>query len=198
MLERARARAHCERTPDEERTLRQLSHARTHYHPQGQQLEIGDEICGAGTTDDSVQHRPRSLTRFTSTVASLRAHGNRLHMWCRHAAPAEAINALGRRLLQLFNLSSTHPGIQFEFTPHHVGSKLPGNEFISIKNGMTGQPSIRPRVQPSGSSSRSQLSVQERVGAKMPVRPVYGGAGCDGVWRYGWKGDERERRGGIP
>ncbi|KAG6831669.1 hypothetical protein H0H87_004455 [Tephrocybe sp. NHM501043] len=77
----------------------------------GEELEDGDEICGA--------------------VVSLRSKVDRIQVWTRSKDDVEKLNAIGRRLIKLLDVSEAD-GIGLEFQYNTEDRPLP-NKFLSIQ-----------------------------------------------------------------
>ncbi|KIL64875.1 hypothetical protein M378DRAFT_162733 [Amanita muscaria Koide BX008] len=76
----------------------------------GEQLEEGDDICGA--------------------VVSLRSKVDRIQVWTRSKEEVEKLNGIGKRLVKLLDVSEAD-GIGFEFQYNTEDRPLP-NKFLSI------------------------------------------------------------------
>jgi len=77
----------------------------------GEELEEGDDICGA--------------------VVSLRTKVDRIQVWTRSKDDVEKLNAIGKRLVKLLDVSEAD-GIGLEFTYNTDDRPLP-NKFLSIQ-----------------------------------------------------------------
>ncbi|KAF8970337.1 translation initiation factor eIF 4e-like domain-containing protein [Flammula alnicola] len=78
----------------------------------GEELEEGDEICGA--------------------VVSLRSKVDRIQVWTRSKDDVEKLNGIGKRLVKLLDVSEEdHIGLEFQF---NSDDRPPPNKFLSIQS----------------------------------------------------------------
>ncbi|KAF9556602.1 translation initiation factor eIF4e [Agrocybe pediades] len=78
----------------------------------GEELEDGDEICGA--------------------VVSLRSKVDRIQVWTRSKDDVEKINAIGKKLVKLLDVSEADGiGLEFQF---NSDDRPPPNKFLSIQS----------------------------------------------------------------
>lgn len=78
----------------------------------GEDIEEGDEICGA--------------------VVSLRTKVDRIQLWTRSKDDVERLNALGKKMIKVLDISEAD-GVGFEFQYNTEDRPLP-NKFISIQS----------------------------------------------------------------
>jgi len=97
----------------------------------GEELEDGDEICGA--------------------VVSLRSKVDRIQVWTRSKDDVERLNSIGKKLVKLLDVSEAD-SIGLEFQYNTEDRPLP-NKFLSIQS--MPQTSYRSSFQPGHSHSRS-------------------------------------------
>jgi len=97
----------------------------------GEELEEGDEICGA--------------------VVSLRSKVDRIQVWTRSKEDVERLNSIGKKLVKLLDVSEAD-SIGLEFQYNTEDRPLP-NKFLSIQ--AMPQTSYRSTFQPGHSHSRS-------------------------------------------
>lgn len=127
----------------------------------GEELEEGDDICGA--------------------VVSLRSKVDRIQVWTRNKDDVEKLNGIGKRLVKLLDISEAD-NIGLEFQYNTDDRPLP-NKFLSIQT--LPSSSFRPTFQP-GSGGQSRPTGHEQqgpVGMTGPpgVGPL-GGAGIGGAF----------------
>lgn len=78
----------------------------------GEELEEGDEICGA--------------------VVSLRSKVDRIQVWTRGKEDVEKLNGIGKRLVKLLDVSEAdNIGLEFQFNSE---DRPPPNKFLSIQS----------------------------------------------------------------
>jgi len=95
----------------------------------GEELDEGDEICGA--------------------VVSLRSKVDRIQVWTRSKDDVEKVNGIGRKLVKLLDVSEAD-GIGLEFQYNTEDRPLP-NKFLSIQS--VPQSSFRPSFHNKGAAS---------------------------------------------
>jgi len=143
----------------------------------GEELEDGDEICGA--------------------VVSLRSKVDRIQVWTRSKDDVERLNSIGKKLVKLLDVSEAD-SIGLEFQYNTDDRPLP-NKFLSIQ--AMPQTSYRSSFAPGHSHSKSfgQGSNQSPVEGSGPLSagpvvgaPQGGAFGNFGVGGIGsWKGGKR-------
>ncbi|KAF8804426.1 translation initiation factor eIF4e [Phlegmacium glaucopus] len=100
----------------------------------GEELEDGDEICGA--------------------VVSLRTKVDRIQLWTRSKDDVEKLNGIGKKLVKLLDISEADQiGLEFQ---HNSDDRPPPNKFISIQSIPTS--SFRPGFPSGPSTTTSTLS----------------------------------------
>jgi translation initiation factor 4E len=81
----------------------------------GEELEEGDEICGA--------------------VVSLRSKVDRIQVWTRSKEDVEKLNGIGKRLVKLLDVSEAdNIGLEFQF---NSDDRPPPNKYLSIQSAPT-------------------------------------------------------------
>jgi len=146
----------------------------------GEELEEGDEICGA--------------------VVSLRSKVDRIQVWTRSKEDVERLNGIGKKLVKLLDVSEAD-GIGLEFQYNTDDRPLP-NKFLSIQ--AMPQTSYRSSFTPSHSHSKSfgqGGSNQSPVDSAAPMSAgptagapggAFGSFGVGGIGGApGWKGGKR-------
>lgn len=95
----------------------------------GEELEDGDEICGA--------------------VVSLRARVDRIQLWTRSKDDVEKLNSIGKKMVKLLDVSEADQiGLEFQY---NTEDRPPPNKFLSIQSmPVTG---FRSTFQPSAPTS---------------------------------------------
>jgi len=78
----------------------------------GEELDEGDEICGAGMRVLVAQ--PSTFHIFACAVVSLRSKVDRIQLWTRSKEDVERINGIGKKLVKLLDIGETD-GIGLEF-----------------------------------------------------------------------------------
>jgi len=140
----------------------------------GEELDEGDEICGA--------------------VVSLRSKVDRIQLWIRSKDDVERVNSIGRKLMKLLEVSESD-GIGLEFQ-YNSDDRPPPNKFISIHS-FVPQSSFR-----SSFSHGHSTSGSSHAGASPTAGPgddpqsaglggafgSFGGGGFGGGWRGGRRG----------
>jgi len=142
----------------------------------GEELEEGDEICGA--------------------VVSLRSKVDRIQVWTRSKEDVERLNGIGKKLVKLLDVSEAD-GIGLEFQYNTEDRPFP-NKFLSIQ--AMPQTSYRATFQPGHSHSRSggrgetsvtsptdggPLSAGPTGGGQSGAFGNFGGGGGGGNWKAG-------------
>jgi len=95
----------------------------------GEELEDGDEICGA--------------------VVSLRSKVDRIQVWTRSKDDVDRLNAIGKKLVKLLDVSEAdNIGLDFQY---NSDNRPPPNKFLSIQTIPTSS------FRPASSSSRSAI-----------------------------------------
>jgi translation initiation factor 4E len=88
----------------------------------GEELEDGDEICGAGASilqswlswflPTITSHPPDA---YNATVVSLRAKVDRIQLWTRSKTDIERLNAIARKMVKLLDLTEAdNVGLEFQ------------------------------------------------------------------------------------
>ncbi|PPQ82530.1 hypothetical protein CVT25_007139 [Psilocybe cyanescens] len=97
----------------------------------GEELEDGDEICGA--------------------VVSLRSKVDRIQVWTRGKDDVDKLNGIGKRLVKLLDVSEAdNIGLEFQF---NSDDRPPPNKYLSIQSAPTS--SFRPSFPSAGSGPPS-------------------------------------------
>ncbi|KAG6897307.1 hypothetical protein C0992_002609 [Termitomyces sp. T32_za158] len=123
----------------------------------GEELEDGDEICGA--------------------VVSLRSKVDRIQVWTRSKDDVEKLNAIGKKLVALLDVSE-EDGIGLEFQ-YNTEDRPLANKFISIQALPT--TSFRSTFQPGSGAPGTTNSLHSRSGStsgSSVVSPTDGPAGA--------------------
>ncbi|KZP12801.1 eukaryotic translation initiation factor 4E class II [Athelia psychrophila] len=144
----------------------------------GEELEDGDDICGA--------------------VVSLRSKVDRIQVWTRNKDDIERLNGIGKRFVKLLDISEAD-GIGLEFQ-YNSDDRPPPNKFLSIqsmpqssfRSSFAGAHPMSRSVSQGGSGPVTPGGVE---GAPMSAGPTAGGAfgafGAGGVGGGSWKGVKR-------
>ncbi|TFY73756.1 hypothetical protein EWM64_g10256 [Hericium alpestre] len=139
----------------------------------GEELDEGDEICGA--------------------VVSLRSKVDRIQLWLRNKEDVEKINGIGRKLVKLLDISEAD-GIGLEFQ-YNTEDRPQPNKFLSIQAAPSA--GFRPSFHGKTGSVSGSGSVSSPVSAEMSAGPVSAGpggafagfgVGGGGVLGSGWRG----------
>ncbi|KAF7974985.1 hypothetical protein HWV62_10737 [Athelia sp. TMB] len=140
----------------------------------GEELEDGDDICGA--------------------VVSLRSKVDRIQVWTRNKDDIERLNGIGKKLVKLLDISEAD-GIGLEFQ-YNSDDRPPPNKFLSIQS--MPQSSFRSSFAGTHAMSRSVSQggagpgAGPVEGAPMSAGPTVGSAfGAFGAGGGGWKGAKR-------
>ncbi|RDB30515.1 Eukaryotic translation initiation factor 4E type 2 [Hypsizygus marmoreus] len=138
----------------------------------GQELEDGDEICGA--------------------VVSLRSKVDRIQVWMRGKEDVEKLNAVGKKLVKLLDVSEADGiGLEFQvgFLKYNTDDRPLPNKFLSIQS--VPNSSFRSSFQPNsgGAAPPSGHGHTKSVGGTEGSGPASAGAfGSFGVGGIGaWK-----------
>ncbi|VDB87811.1 unnamed protein product [Peniophora sp. CBMAI 1063] len=141
----------------------------------GEELDDGDEICGA--------------------VVSLRSKVDRIQLWLRSKDDVEKINGIGKRLVKLLDVSEAD-GIGLEFQYNTEDRPLP-NKFLSIQAVPVSGFRSSFHSKPGTPSTPSPISAGERD-APGPIQPpqqgggAFAGFGVGGLGGGGgWRGSRR-------
>lgn len=127
----------------------------------GQEVEEGDDICGA--------------------VVSLRSKVDRIQVWTRSKDDVERLNGIGKKLVKLLEVSEAD-GIGLEFQ-YNTDDRPPPNKFISIQ----GLPSTAFRSTFAAGSTRGPLSTGDSV---TPLSGgAFGSFGMGGIGT--WRGSKK-------
>ncbi|KZT41555.1 translation initiation factor eIF4e [Sistotremastrum suecicum HHB10207 ss-3] len=119
----------------------------------GEELDEGDEICGA--------------------VVSVRNKMDRIQVWTRSKSDIEKLNGIGKKLVKLLDVSEAdNIGLEFQY---HSEDHPPPNKFISIQASFP-QSGFRPTFPAHGSSHPGQH------GPDPSQSPVDGATGAGGGW----------------
>ncbi|KAG6821117.1 hypothetical protein H0H93_006456 [Arthromyces matolae] len=140
----------------------------------GEELEEGDDICGA--------------------VVSLRSKVDRIQLWTRTKDDVEKLNAIGKRLVKILDVSEAD-GIGLEFQYNTEDRPLP-NKFLSIQSVPNSsfrsnfQPGISPNAlsRPGSASGTTSTVVSPSDGpasAGLSATGAFGnfGVGLGGTWK---------------
>jgi len=144
----------------------------------GEELEDGDDICGA--------------------VVSLRSKVDRIQVWTRNKDDIERLNGIGKRFVKLLDISEAD-GIGLEFQ-YNSDDRPPPNKFLSIqsmpqssfRSSFAGNHPMSRSVSQGGAGGPASGPAE---GAPMSAGPTVGGAfgafGAGGVGGGSWKGVKR-------
>ncbi|KAF8975509.1 hypothetical protein BGZ46_009069 [Entomortierella lignicola] len=136
----------------------------------GEQLDAGDDICGA--------------------VLSRRTKADRLAVWVRDKDNIEAINGIGKRLIQMLDLTKEKISLEFQITTDSRSSGLPRN-YITLdsirKELLRDSPLVDKVSQNSEADTTPSLSVDSvsvtpvSVTSPSPITPYSTGPDIDKV-----------------
>ncbi|KDR76523.1 hypothetical protein GALMADRAFT_67384 [Galerina marginata CBS 339.88] len=133
----------------------------------GEELEEGDEICGA--------------------VVSLRSKVDRIQLWTRGKDDVEKLNGIGKRLVKLLDVSEAdNIGLEFQFNSDD--RPLP-NKFLSIQSVPTTGFRSSFQAPPTSAGASGPLSAGT-AGVPGPAAFATFGTGM-GIGGAGWKGVKR-------
>lgn len=128
----------------------------------GEDLDEGDEICGA--------------------VVSLRSKVDRIQLWTRSKDDLEKINGIGRKMVKLLDVSEADSiGLEFQY---NSDDRPPPNKFLSIQ----AVPTSTYRATFPHSKTHSSGSVESPVSAGPGAAFAHFSSGAMGGAGAGWRG----------
>ncbi|KAG6831431.1 hypothetical protein H0H92_010644 [Tricholoma furcatifolium] len=131
----------------------------------GEELEDGDEICGA--------------------VVSLRSKVDRIQVWTRSKDDVEKLNTIGKKLVKTLDVSEAD-AIGLEFQYNTEDRPLP-NKFLSIQ--AVPNSSFRPNFQ----SGPGSTVVSPTEGSGINATGAFGSFGVGGTWKSRRMMDEMQK-----
>ncbi|OBZ78362.1 Eukaryotic translation initiation factor 4E type 2 [Grifola frondosa] len=138
----------------------------------GEDLDEGDEICGA--------------------VVSLRSKVDRIQLWTRSKEDVEKINGIGRKMAKLLDISEAD-GIGLEFQYNNDDKQVP-NKFLTIQTVPSSSYRTSFHGNPPGSArSRDQEKVPQRLAQVLQLHSPVSALEARGCWAPDGEASVRER-----